>query len=124
MASLTALLSKWPVIRQIREQADGTGLEATSDKIRGMRARIEGARVARSVCPYYGVGCVELICHKDGELISSEGDAESPINQGNLCPKGAASYQLLTHDRRERWSKMALSLATIARKKSYWFGAV
>ena len=39
--------------------------------------------------------------HKDGKLISIEGDPESPISQGNLCPKGAASYQLLTHSRRE-----------------------
>ena len=43
----------------------------------------------------------KLIFHKDGKLVSIEGDPESPISQGNLCPKGAASYQLLTHDRRE-----------------------
>jgi anaerobic selenocysteine-containing dehydrogenase len=57
--------------------------------------------VARSVCPYSGVGCGQLIFHKDGRLVSIEGDPESPISQGNLCPKGAASYQLLTHSRRE-----------------------
>ena len=43
MTSLTALLSKWPLIRQIRERADGTGLEAMSDKTRAMHARIDGA---------------------------------------------------------------------------------
>ena len=43
--------------------------------------------------------CGQLIYHKDGKLVSIEGDPESPISQGNLCPKGAASYQLLTHDR-------------------------
>jgi formate dehydrogenase major subunit len=101
MASLTGLLSKWPLIRQIRERADGTGLEAMSDHTRAMHARIDGAEVARSVCPYCGVGCGQLVFHKDGKLISIEGDPESPINQGNLCPKGAASYQLLTHSRRE-----------------------
>src|SRR5215813_2351530 len=42
---------------------------------------------------------------KDGTLISIEGDSESPISQGNLCPKGAASYQLLTHSRRETTMK-------------------
>ena len=101
MTSLGALLSKWPLVRQIREGKDGTGLESMSDKTRAMHARIDGAEVARSVCPYCGVGCGQLIFHKDGKLISIEGDPESPISQGNLCPKGAASFQLLTHNRRE-----------------------
>jgi formate dehydrogenase major subunit len=95
------LLSNWPLLRQIRERKDGTGLESMSDKTRAMRARIDDAKVARSICPYCGVGCGQLIYHKDGKLISIEGDPESPISQGNLCPKGAASYQLLTHSRRE-----------------------
>ena len=101
MTSLTALLWKWPLVRQIRERKDGTGLEAMSEKTRAMRARTDDAHVARSICPYCGVGCGQLIYHKDGKLISIEGDPESPISQGNLCPKGAASYQLLTHSRRE-----------------------
>jgi formate dehydrogenase major subunit len=101
MPSLTGLLSKWPVIRQIRERADGTGMEAMSDKTRAMRARIDDAQVARSICPYCGVGCGQLIFHRNGKLVSIEGDPQSPISQGNLCPKGAASYQLLTHSRRE-----------------------
>jgi len=101
MTSFGALLSKWPLVRQIREGKDGTGLESMSDKTRAMHARIDNAEVARSVCPYCGVGCGQLIFHKDGKLISIEGDPESPINQGNLCPKGAASYQLLTHSGRE-----------------------
>src|ERR1700692_2173480 len=101
MTSLTALLSKWPLVRQIRERKDGTGLEAMSEKTRAMRARTDDAQVARSICPYCGVGCGQLIYHKNGKLISIEGDPESPISQGNLCPKGAASYQLLTHSRRE-----------------------
>ena len=101
MTSLGALLSKWPLVRQIREGKNGTGLESMSDKTRAMHARIDGAEVARSVCPYCGVGCGQLVFHKDGKLISIEGDPESPISQGNLCPKGAASFQLLTHNRRE-----------------------
>src|SRR6058998_1210888 len=105
MASVAALLRKWPVIRQIRTGADGTGREAMSDKTRAMRARIDGEEAARSVCPYCGVGCGQLIYHKQGKLVSIEGDPASPINQGNLCPKGAASYQLLTHDRRETRAK-------------------
>jgi formate dehydrogenase major subunit len=101
MASLGNLLSKWPIVRQIREHKDGTGLEAMSEKTRTSRARIADAEVARSICPYCGVGCGQLIYHKNGKLISIEGDPESPISQGNLCPKGAASYQLLTHDDRQ-----------------------
>ena len=96
-----SLFSKWPLVRQIRERKDGTGLESMSDKTRAMHARTDNAQVARSICPYCGVGCGQLIYHKDGKLISIEGDPESPISQGNLCPKGAASYQLLTHSRRE-----------------------
>ena len=122
MASLTELLSKWPLVRQIRERKDGTGLESMSDKTRALHARTDGAKVARSICPYCGVGCGQLIFHKDGELVSIEGDPESPISQGNLCPKGAASYQLLTHSRRETkvkyraprakaWSEISLERA-------------
>jgi formate dehydrogenase major subunit len=98
---MISLLSKWPLLRQIRERKDGTGLESMSDKTRAMRARIDDAKVARSICPYCGVGCGQLVYHKDGKLISIEGDPGSPISQGNLCPKGAASYQLLTHSQRE-----------------------
>jgi len=101
MTRMLELLSKWPLLRQIRERKDGTGLESMSNKTRAMHARIDGAKVARSICPYCGVGCGQLIYHKDGKLISIEGDPESPISQGNLCPKGAASYQLLTHSQRQ-----------------------
>jgi formate dehydrogenase major subunit len=122
MASLGNLLSQWPLLRQIREGKNGTGLESMSERTRAMHARTDDAQVARSVCPYCGVGCGQLIYHKDGKLISIEGDPESPISQGNLCPKGAASYQLLTHDRREtkvkyraprakEWSEISLDRA-------------
>ena len=101
MRSITGLLLKWPLVRQIREFKSGTGAEVMSEKTRVMCARTDGAKVARSICPYCGVGCGQIIYHKDGKLISIEGDPESPISQGTLCPKGAASYQLLTHSRRE-----------------------
>ena len=101
MQSLADLILQWPLLRQIRERKDGTGLEAMSDKTREMHARIDDAEVARSICPYCGVGCGQLIYHKNGKLVSIEGDPESPISQGNLCPKGAASFQLLTHSLRE-----------------------
>src|SRR5437870_8529482 len=110
METMFALLSKWPLVRQIRERKNGTGLESMSDKTRAMHARIDDAKVARSICPYCGVGCGQLVYHKDGKLISIEGDPESPISQGNLCPKGAASYQLLTHARRETKMKYRAAL--------------
>ena len=99
--SFLSPLQKWPLVRQIIQRKDGTGLEAMSEKTRALHARIDDAKVTRSICPYCGVGCGQLIYHRDGKLVSIEGDSESPISQGNLCPKGAASFQLLTHSRRE-----------------------
>ena len=58
------------------------------------RARIEGAQCTVSVCPYCAVGCSQLVFHKDGRLLDIEGNPDSPINAGTLCPKGAATYQL------------------------------
>ena len=55
----------------------------------------------RTTCPYCGVGCGQLVYHKDGKVIQIEGDPISPISQGNLCPKGAASRQLLEHESRQ-----------------------
>lgn len=92
-----ARLTDWPLIRQLRTGADGTGPEAASPRTRRLLPRLEGAEVARSICPYCGVGCGQLAYHKDGELLAIEGDPESPISQGTLCPKGSASHQLLTH---------------------------
>ena len=72
-----------------------------SDRTREIAPRTSGASVARSVCPYCAVGCGQLIFHRDGKLEAIEGDPESPISEGHLCPKGAASYELLTHGARE-----------------------
>ena len=98
---LKQFFENWPLAQQILHGKDGTGLEARSAQTRALRSRHHGAATARSICPYCGVGCGQLIYHKEGKLISIEGDPESPISQGNLCPKGAASYQLLTHSQRE-----------------------
>jgi len=93
-------LWRWPLLRQLRYKTRGTGVEVMSKQTLRTRARIEDAKVARSICPYCGVGCGQLIYHRDGKLIQIEGDPESPISQGNLCPKGAASRQLLQHESR------------------------
>lgn len=94
------LLMKWPLMRQILKGGDGTGAEAMSEATRKLEPRNKGAQVTRSICPYCGVGCGQLIFHKDGKLISIEGDPQSPISRGHLCPKGADSYELLTHPQR------------------------
>lgn len=56
--------------------------------------RIKDAKVYPSVCPYCAVGCGLLVHVVDGKIVNIEGNPESPINAGNLCPKGAATYQL------------------------------
>ena len=97
---LAELLLKWPLIRQLMSGADGTGSESMSDQTRELRPKNHGAEVARSICPYCGVGCGQLVYHRDGKVISIEGDPESPISRGHLCPKGAASFELVTHSAR------------------------
>jgi formate dehydrogenase major subunit len=94
---LKDLLSRWPLLRQIQTGADGTGAESMSEQTRQLRPKHDGAEVTRSVCPYCGVGCGQLVYHKQGKLISIEGDPESPISRGHLCPKGADSFELHTH---------------------------
>jgi formate dehydrogenase major subunit len=94
---LKNLLSRWPLIQQIRTGADGTGPESMSQRTHNLRPKTDGAQVARSICPYCGVGCGQLAYHKDGKLISIEGDPDSPISRGHLCPKGADTHELHTH---------------------------
>ena len=93
-------MKSWPLIAQILRGTDGTGLEARSARTRELAPKHAGTDVARSVCPYCAVGCGQLIHHRDGALVSIEGDPASPISRGRLCPKGAASYELLTHSQR------------------------
>jgi formate dehydrogenase major subunit len=95
---LAELLLKWPLLRQIRDRADGTGPESMTG--RTLAPKTEDARVARSVCPYCGVGCGQLVYHRDGKVIGIEGDPQSPISRGHLCPKGAASQELVTQPNR------------------------
>jgi formate dehydrogenase major subunit len=61
---------------------------------RAQQLRIQNATAVPSVCPYCAVGCGLLVHVTDGQITNIEGNPASPINQGNLCPKGAATYQL------------------------------
>jgi formate dehydrogenase major subunit len=64
------------------------------------KLRIENAKVTTTVCPYCSVGCSILVYAKDGKVINTEGDPESPINEGSLCPKGASLWQMANNPTR------------------------
>lgn len=94
---------EWPVARQVTER-DALGLDsvAASPRTTALHARTADAdRVVSSVCPYCGVGCGQLVYVKDEKIIDIEGDPRSPISNGCLCPKGAATFQLVTGSHRE-----------------------
>jgi formate dehydrogenase major subunit len=109
---LAELLLKWPLVRQIRDRADGTGAESMSARTLMLRPKTDDASVAHSICPYCAVGCGQLVYHRDGKLIAIEGDPESPISRGHLCPKGSASYELVTHSGRATTVKYRAPRAT------------
>jgi formate dehydrogenase major subunit len=68
-----------------------------SPRSQGLVPRIDEAEhVVPSVCPYCAVGCGQLVYVKDGEVTQIEGDPDSPISRGRLCPKGSASKSLVT----------------------------
>jgi formate dehydrogenase major subunit len=124
-------LSRWPLILQLRNGADGTGVEAMTDRTRNLRPKTSGAAVARSICPYCGVGCGQLVYHKNNKLISIEGDPGSPISRGHLCPKGADTFELHTHPGRlktvryrapysRRWQNIPLEDAMDMVAKRVW----
>ena len=96
------LLARWPVVRQILEGGDGTGPESYSEQTRNLQTKHHDAEVTPTICPYCGVGCGQLASHKDGKLISIEGDPQSPISRGRLCPKGADTFELHTHSGRQK----------------------
>jgi formate dehydrogenase major subunit len=73
----------------------GMGPSAVSSETARARARVAGLKATESVCPYCAVGCGQVVYTRDGELVDIEGNPRSPINQGTLCPKGAATRQLV-----------------------------
>jgi formate dehydrogenase major subunit len=98
------VLSEWPVVRQlVARDPSGLGATAMSERTRALAPRTASAdRVARSVCPYCAVGCGQLVYVKDEKIVDVEGDPDSPVSQGCLCPKGAATFQLVTGSHREK----------------------
>ncbi len=91
----------WPVLRQVSARdAAGLGSSAWSERSEGLRPRIEGAQVHKSICPYCAVGCGQNVYVKDGRILDIAGDEDSPVSRGRLCPKGAATFQLVTGTQR------------------------
>jgi len=85
-----------PLIEQLRGDLAALGRAARSGRSEGLRPRTADAdRVVRSVCPYCAVGCGQRVYVQDGEVTQIEGDPDSPISRGRLCPKGAASRQFV-----------------------------
>ena len=99
--------ARWPVLRQLlAADLRGLGLTARSRRTEERVARIAGAdRVVRSICPYCAVGCGQLVFVRDGRVTQIEGDPDSPISRGRLCPKGSATEQLVNSPFRERTAR-------------------
>ena len=114
----------WPLWNQIRNgDAEGLGKSASSPRSDSLLPRTAKAdTVVASICPYCGVGCGQLVYVKDQKIIDIEGDPRSPISNGCLCPKGAATFQLVTGSQRvhkvlhrrphsTQWEEIALEQA-------------
>lgn len=71
-----------------------------SQRSENLHARISDAQRYTSVCPFCAVGCSQQVFVRDGRVIDIEGNPDSPINAGRLCPKGASTYQLLNNPNR------------------------
>src|SRR5437016_13424742 len=118
-------IGSWPVFRQAAER-DWLGLGAAvkSGRSERLAPRIRDAdKVVGSVCPYCAVGCGQSVYVKDEKVIQIEGDPDSPVSRGRLCPKGSASEQYVNAPNREfrvkyrrpygtEWEELDLETAT------------
>ncbi|WP_372349037.1 formate dehydrogenase [Streptomyces sp. KL116D] len=91
-------LRDWPAYRQFAGSDPlGRGRAAMSPRTEHLRPRTDSAdRVVKSVCPYCAVGCGQQVYVKDDRVVQIEGDPDSPVSRGRLCPKGSATLQLTT----------------------------
>jgi formate dehydrogenase major subunit len=91
-------LDAWPVYRQLTGSDPlGRGKAARSKATDAVVPRTATAdRVVKSVCPYCAVGCAQNVYVKDEKVVQIEGNPDSPVNRGRLCPKGSASKSLVT----------------------------
>jgi formate dehydrogenase major subunit len=113
-----------PLLRQLTSDPLGLSRAAQSRHSEQLRPRVQTAdRMVRSICPYCAVGCGQRVYAKDDRVIHIEGDPDSPISRGRLCPKGSASEQLVNSPLREckvkyrrpgatEWEELSLERAT------------
>jgi len=94
---------KLPILGSFQTDGPARGPQALSPNTLDKHARIRGATVTHSVCPYCAVGCATNIYTKNGEVIDIEGNPDSPINEGCLCPKGANTFQLHHNPHRQKY---------------------
>jgi formate dehydrogenase major subunit len=78
----------------------GLGLDLRAAQAETRRFKFTGTKEVPSVCPYCAVGCGQLVSVREGKIVNIEGNPDSPINGGTLCPKGAATYQLVVNPNR------------------------
>ncbi len=98
ITQVTTWLDSWPVFRQLTGNDPlGRGHAARSKKTEQVTSRTATAdKVVQSICPYCAVGCGQRVFVKDEKVVQIEGDPDSPISRGRLCPKGSASKSLVT----------------------------
>jgi len=137
-------LEGWPVYRQLTgDDPLGRGAAAKSRRSEQLESRVSGAtKVVKSICPYCAVGCGQNVYveERDGtsRVTQIEGDPDSPISRGRLCPKGSASLQLTTGSSRQHqvlyrrphgteWEPLSLDRAmdmiadrVIDSRRAYW----
>jgi formate dehydrogenase major subunit len=91
-------IEEWPVYRQLTGSDPlGRGAAARSPSIDAKRARTSDAdQVTKSICPFCAVGCGQKVFVKNGEITQVEGDPDSPISRGRLCPRGSSTLSLVT----------------------------
>ena len=107
-------IERWPAYRQLTGPDPlGRGKAAQSPRSAALTPRTATAdRVAHSVCPYCAVGCAQKVYVKDEKVVQIEGNSDSPVSRGRLCPKGSASKQLVTGPHRERKVRYRAPYAT------------
>src|SRR3954462_7146461 len=99
-------MARPPLLRQLSGDPLALGRAARSKRSATLQPRTKTAdRVVRSVCPYCAVGCGQMVYVKDERVVQIEGDPDSPISRGRLCPKGSATRQLVTSSTRETKGK-------------------
>ncbi len=96
--SVRTWVERWPVYRQLTgEDRLGLGAASRSAATEALQPRVATAdEVVKSICPYCAVGCGQNVYVRNGKVVQIEGDPDSPISRGRLCPKGASTLQLTT----------------------------